>query len=123
MPRRSVALYLRGEVKPYISLEPGGYLSLWGVKGQVPKKSLKIINNVEKPLKIAGIDDDLPGHIRWEMKTIKPGYVYRLEVEDISRSAGDYTGHLIIKTDNPNKPALVVIIHGLIDPPPADEGS
>jgi hypothetical protein len=123
LPRRSVALYLRGEVKAHISLEPGGYLSLWGVKGDVPKESLEIINNQEKPLKITGINDDLPDHIRWEIKTIKPGYVYRLEVEDISKSAGDYTGHLIIKTDNPIKPALVVIINGLIEPPPTDKGS
>jgi hypothetical protein len=92
LPRRSVALYLIGVVKEHISLEPGGYLSLWGVKGQVPKESLEIINNREKPLKITGIDDDLPGHIRWEIKAVKPGYVYRLEVEDISRSTQARTG-------------------------------
>jgi hypothetical protein len=123
LPRRSIVLYLRGEVKARISLEPGGYLSLWGVKGQVPEESLEIINNQEKPLKITGIEDDLPGHIRWKLQEIKPGYLYRLSVEDISRSAGDYTGHLIIKTDNPHKPALVVIINGLIETAPPDEGS
>ncbi len=74
-------------------------------------------------MKITGIEDDLPGHIRWEIKAIKPGYVYRLEVEDISRSTGDYTGHLIIKTDNPNKPALVVIINGLVESAPRNKGS
>jgi hypothetical protein len=123
LSRRSVALYLRGEVKAHISLEPGGYLSLWGVKGQVPKESLEIINNQEKPLKITGIEDDLPGHIRWKLEEIKPGYLYRLTVEDISRRAAEYTGHLIIKTDNPYKPALVVIINGLIETAPSDEGS
>jgi hypothetical protein len=123
LARRSVALYLRGEVKPYISLEPGGYLSLWGVKGQVPKETLEIINNHDKPLKITGIEDDLPGHIRWEIKEIKPGYLYILTVEDISRSEGDYTGHLIIKTDNPNKPALVVIINGKIETAPTEKDS
>ncbi|UCB50024.1 MAG: hypothetical protein JSW56_03825 [Deltaproteobacteria bacterium] len=123
LARRSVALYLRGEVKPYISLEPGGYLSLWGVKGQVPKESLEIINNHDQPLKIMGIEDDLPGHIGWEIKEIKPGYLYILTVEDISSSEGDYTGHLIIKTDNPNKPALVVIINGQIETAPTEKDS
>ncbi len=118
LDRRSVALYLRGEVNAHISLEPGGYLSLWGVKGQVPEESLEIINNHEKPLKITGIEDDLPGHIQWKLEEIKPGYLYRLTVEDVSRSAGDYTGHLIIRTDNPYKPALVVIINGLIETAP-----
>ncbi|MGD8983282.1 MAG: hypothetical protein PVH99_00635 [Desulfobacteraceae bacterium] len=121
--RRSVALYLRGEVKAHISLEPGGYLSLWGVKGQVPQEFLEIINNQEKPLKITGIEDDLPGHIRWKLEEIKSGYLYRLTVEDISRSSGDYTGHLIIRTDNPHKPALVVIINGLIETAPTEKDS
>jgi hypothetical protein len=123
LARRSVALYVRGEVKAYISLEPGGYLSLWGLKGQVPKESLEIINNEEKPLKITGIEDDLSGHIRWKLEEIKPGYLYKISVEDISRSAGDYTGHLIIKTDNPHKPALVVIISGQIENAATDKGS
>ena len=118
LARRSVALYLRGEVNAHISLEPGGYLSLWGVKGQVPQESLDIINHHEKPLKITGIEDDLPGHIQWKLEEIRPGYLYRLTVEDVSRSAGDYTGHLIIRTDNPYKPALVVIINGLIETAP-----
>ncbi len=120
---RRVALFLRGEVKSHISLEPGGYLSLWGIQGQVPKEYLDIINNHEKPLKITGIEGDLPGHIRWVLKEIQPGYVYRLEVEDISKRAGDYTGHLIIKTDNPLKATLVVIINGQIETAPMDKGS
>jgi hypothetical protein len=123
LDRRSVALFLRGEVNAHISLEPGGYLSLWGVKGQVPEESLEIINNHEKPLKITGIEDDLAGHIQWKLEETKPGYHYRLNVRDISRSAGDYTGHLIIKTNNPYKPALVVIINGLIETAPSDKGT
>ena len=122
LPRRSVALYLRGEVKPRISLEPGGYVSLFGFWGQVPEESIEIINNQERPLKIESVEDDLPGRIQWRLEEIERGYLYRLTVEDISRSAGDYTGHLIIKTDNPHKPALVVIINGLIETAPSDEG-
>jgi len=115
LKRRSMALYLIGEVKPHISLEPGGYLSLWGVKGKVPREHLEIINNRKRPLKITGIDNDLPGHIRWHLKEIKAGFVYRLEVEDISKTAGDYTGHLIVQTDNPQKPELIIIVNGQIE--------
>lgn len=113
--RMSVALYLRGEVKPHILLEPGGYLSLWGVKGRVPKEHLDIINNHTRPFKLTGIDSDLPDHIRWRLEEIRPGYIYKLEVEDVSKRAGDYTGHLNIRTDNPKKPELVIIINGSIE--------
>lgn len=114
LERRSIALYLTGVVKPHISLEPGGYLSLWGVKGKVPREHLDIINNHKRPLKIVGIDNDLTGHFRLNLEEIKPGFVYRLEVEDVSKLAGDYKGYLIITTDNPLKPKLKVIVTGQI---------
>lgn len=112
----SVALYLEGEVKPHISIEPGGYLSFRGTKGRVSKGHLDIINNRKSPFKITGADSDLKDHIAWDIEETKPGYVYRLEVEDISMNTGDYTGHLIIRTDNPKKPELVIIINGTISP-------
>ena len=114
--RMSVALYLEGEVISHISLDPGGYLSLWGVKGKVPRGHLDMINNHKNPIKITGAESDLTDHIVWHIEEIKPGYVYRLEVEDISKTAGDYTGHLIIRTDSPRKPELVIIINGHISP-------
>jgi hypothetical protein len=103
-----------GEVKPHVSLEPGGYLSLWGVKGQVPQEHLNIINNHKRPLIITGIDNDLSDHIKWTLEEIRPGFLYRLTVEDISKGAGEYKGYLIISTDNPLKPKLRVIVTGQI---------
>lgn len=46
------------------------------------------------------------------LEEIKPGFVYRLEVEDVSKLAGDYKGYLYVRTDNPLKPELVIIING-----------
>ena len=116
LQRKSIALYLRGEVKPHIFFEPGGYLSLNGTKGRVPREHLDIINNHKGPMKITGVDSDLTDHLVWHIEETKPGYVYRLVVEDISESPGDYTGHLILRTDNPKKPELIVIINGTIRP-------
>ncbi|MFH1350861.1 MAG: hypothetical protein ABII26_07965 [Pseudomonadota bacterium] len=112
--RMGIALYLRGEVKPYISMEPGGYLSLWGVRGKVPQGHLEMINNTESPVKITSIDNELPDRVRWRLIEVKPGYIYGLEVEDISKIAGDYIGHLVVRTDNPKKPELTIVINGQI---------
>ena len=112
LEKRSVALYLAGKVKPHISLKPGGYLSLWGVKGRIPSQHLEITNNHDKPLKIKCIESDLKDRIRWTLKEAKAGYIYRLEVVDISKTTGDYTGHLYVRTDNTLKPELVIIING-----------
>jgi len=112
--RMSVALYLKGKVKPHISLEPGGYISIVGVKGEAPLGHVEIINHHESPVKITGVDNDLPDRVSWRIKEIKPGFVYMLEVEDISKNGGDYTAHLTIRTDNPEKPELTLIVRGEI---------
>ena len=112
LQRMSVAIYLEGKVIPHISLDPGGYLSLWGVKGKVPREHLHMINNQKNPMKIIGVDSDLKDHIVWHFEEIRPGYIYRLEVLDVSKKPGDYTGHLYVRTDNPLKPELVIIING-----------
>jgi hypothetical protein len=113
--RKSVALYLKGEVKPHISLIPGGYISLQGAKGQIPAEKLDIINNHKQPFEIKAVIHDLPDLIHWRLKENKPGFSYTLEVENISKKAGEYTGHLILQTDQPQKPKLVIIINGYIE--------
>jgi hypothetical protein len=112
--RKSVTLYLKGEVKPHISLIPGGYLSLQGVKGQVPVEKLEIINNHKKPFKIKTVIHDLPDHIHWRLNEIKPGYSYTLEVEDISTKASEFSGHIVVQTDLAQKPELVIVVTGYI---------
>ena len=112
--RMSVTLYLKGEVKSHISLEPGGYISLTGLKGESPPGHVEIINNHESPVKLTGVDNDQPDRVRWRVEEITPGFVYRLEVEDISTKGGDYTAHLTIRTDNPEKPELTLIVRGEI---------
>ncbi len=112
--RRSIALYLKGVVTPLISLEPGGYVSLWGVKGEVPGESIEIINNLSTPLKITGIENELPLSIKWNLEEVKPGYSYRLKLEDISTEAGEYVGHLFVRTDHPQKPEFVIVVNGYI---------
>ena len=112
--RRSVALYLNGVVKPHISLEPGGYAGLWGVKGQVSAEVIEITNNHATPLKITAIENELTENVRWRLEEIKAGFSYRLVVEDISKNAGEYTGHLYVRTDFPQKPVFVIVVNGYI---------
>lgn len=114
LDRSGIALYLAGVVKPFISLEPGGYVGLWGIKGQVPAEAIEIINNYKTPIHITGIENELPEYVKWQLEEIKPGHSYRLEVKDISEKAGEYTGHLYVKTDNPQKPKFVIIVNGYI---------
>ena len=60
------------------------------------------------------VANDLPDHLKWRLEEIKPGYAYLLEVVDVSNKAGEYSGRLIVRTDQPQKPELVIIIKGYI---------
>jgi hypothetical protein len=111
--RQSIDLELTGEVRPYISLDPGGYVSLWGPQGEVPTAYVDIINNSERPLEIESIhpDDDLKDLVKWRLERVKPGFAYRLVIEDVSQGRKGYTGHLIVRTNHPEKPVLSVIVN------------
>jgi hypothetical protein len=102
-----------GEVRPYISLDPGGHVSLWGPEGEVPAAYLDIVNNSGKPLEIESVhpDRDLKDRIRWRLEMVKPGLAYRLVIEDLPDESGGYTGHLIVRTSHSEKPELSVIIN------------
>ena len=117
--RMSVALYLSGEVKPLISLEPGGYVSLRGIQGRVPSQSLAIVNHQPRPVKILRIEasKEISGRIQWLLKVTKAGYVYQLEIQDVSKRPGPYNGRLTLHTDNAEKPKLLIMVTGEIREP------
>lgn len=116
--RKSIVVELIGEVRPYISLEPGGYVSLWGVQGEVPTAHVGMINNSEQPLEIKSIrpDDVLKDRIKWRLETVKPGFTYRLDIDAVSGESGEYTGNLVIQTNLPEKPELSITVNGDIKP-------
>jgi len=56
----SVALSLRGEIRPHVGLTPGGYLSLWGVQGKTIEAH---IDQSKSPGEYSGhfrLETDLP---------------------------------------------------------------
>ncbi|MBW1784128.1 MAG: hypothetical protein JRL30_25735 [Deltaproteobacteria bacterium] len=112
--RMSVELFLRGQVKPHVSFDPGGFISLEGTIGDGVRGRVEIINGHETPLKVIGVDNDLPDRVTWRLKEVKPGFIYGLEVEDVSKMGGNYIAHLTVRTDNAKKPTLTLIVRGEI---------
>lgn len=110
----SIALYLRGEVRPHVGLIPGGYLSLWGVQGKTIEAHVDITNNHKTPMKITGVRHDMGSHVKWKLIPVRPGYVYRLTVIDQSKSPGEYTGHFRLETDLPQKREVTIIVNGMV---------
>ncbi|MBW1819680.1 MAG: hypothetical protein JRJ60_21280, partial [Deltaproteobacteria bacterium] len=99
--RGNVRLRLEGEVKLLAAFEPGGYVSLQGPLGKVPKEGLLLVNYHEKPLRITRIRSDLEDRIQWQIQERKAGREFILMIQDRSQAPGEYTGRLILETDNP----------------------
>jgi hypothetical protein len=112
--RMSVALFLDGEVKPYIAVEPGTYVGLWGVTGQTLKEHLDIMGHEGGAFHITDVVNELQDRIVWRIEDIEPGRHYRLEVEAKTEMPGNLRGHLILKTDHPRKPEITIILNGEI---------
>jgi len=110
----SVALYLKGEVRPNVTLTPGGYLSLWGTMGKAVTAHVDITNNHKKPMRIIRVWHDMASHVKWKLTPTRPGYAYRLTVTDHSRSPAQYIGHFWLETDLPQEPKLTIIVSGSI---------
>lgn len=112
--RPSLVLDLAGEVKPYVILEPGGYLSLWGKVGSVSKAQIEIINNHPDPFRVDSLEHDLGERIGWSLEEVSPGRLYRLHVEDRSEIPGDYTGRMLVRIGQPTKREVNIIVKGHI---------
>ena len=110
----SIALYLKGEVRPHVGLDPGGYLSLWGTMGKTIKAHVDITDNHPEPMKITRVKHDLGAHVKWNLTPIRPGYVYRLTIIDQSESPGEYSGHFRLETDLPQKREVTIIVNGMV---------
>jgi hypothetical protein len=117
--KKSVVVKLIGEVRPYISLEPGGYVSLGGEdQGKGAPGYVDIINNSGKPMEVKSIQpaDDLKDRIKYHVETVKAGFSYRLEVKNVAKEGRGYTGHLVIRTNLLEKPELTVIVSYHVKP-------
>jgi hypothetical protein len=110
--RAGLLLRLQGDVKALTAFDPGGYVALEGSPGKVPPEKLRLLNYDKKPLRITRSRSDLKDRIRWRIREIRAGYEFELVIEDRSTAPGEYTGRLILETDNPLKPELVVIVRG-----------
>jgi len=102
----SLRIKIKGEVKNYISVNPSARLYLTGFEGDTLTKSLKIINNVDSPLKITHLESDIDDKISYELKSVVEGKEYELIVTTLKDQNRRSRGKITLTTNNEKKPKL-----------------
>jgi hypothetical protein len=96
-------------VKPVISVEPGR-VSMSGFPEENMSQRVVIQTNLDKPLLLSKKELTIPSKITYGMATIKEMQSYEISFTNLSKETGVYRGRLILETNYPQRPVIVVPI-------------
>ncbi len=111
-----VQIPISGFVRPVIAVTPPT-ADFGKIELKEPlKKALSIRNFATEPIKVTGIDPNLPKGIETKLETLEEGRVYQVRVilnPEIGK--GPFHGKLTLHTDSPKMPSIEVEFKGIVD--------
>ena len=110
-----VSFFLRAVIQPPIDFAPSGAIYFSVFQDETAERSIRIISNEDRPLKIDRVESPSP-HYAVRLKTIQPGKVYEVLVKVQPGAApGRYAREPIyLYTDHPIRPRLQVLANLLV---------
>jgi hypothetical protein len=81
-----------------------------GKATEVLTRSVDITGEAGKPLKIEAVDFNLNHRLEYTIDEISPGKHYRINFTTLPNAADQYRGRLLLKTNYPEKPQLVILV-------------
>ena len=106
-------LRVAATVVPFISIVPDRvYFS--GFADETYKTSIIIRSNMERPLKIKSITCSIENQIKYRIKTINAGKIYRLDVSAKPPPGSYFRGRLTLETTYTEKPEIIIPVLGRI---------
>ena len=95
------------------ALNLGNTIFLRGSAKERITGKLRLISNMESPLKILGVKNKLEQKVSCHIRAIAKGKIYELIVENICNEPTRYRGYLTINTNCEKQPKIVVRVLGL----------
>ena len=106
--RRELELTMKGYVQPIIEIKPSHIVRLRGMVTDNLQGRVRFISHLSGPWKIVRYVNGLPGMVQVQVKAVKPGKIYELEVKNICKEAGHYGGKIELYTTSKQRPRLLV---------------
>jgi hypothetical protein len=115
-PKRSqLTIGIAGHVWTPVLLNPK-YARLRGVLGEKTKTTIRLKSQKQDPLMLELVSVSIPEKVDVALKELEKGRVWELQVENKVHEQKNYSGHIKLKTNYPEKPDLNVRISGQIRP-------
>lgn len=111
--RPQLNLDVKALVRSLIEVKPTNVLLFRGFAEQLKPQVVDLISN-GVPFRILKTDNSVPQQIAVELETVEEGKHYRLRVTNIATS-GNYSGHIVCRTDLPKRPELRIALTGVIE--------
>ncbi|MEW6664934.1 MAG: DUF1573 domain-containing protein [Thermodesulfobacteriota bacterium] len=103
------AISIDADVQVPIKLS-SGHVVFKGVMGQEMTKSLEILAQTERPLRLEVIHFDLDGKVRFTIEEQDPGKRFLIHVTSLPGAFGHYSGSLRLHTNYPEKREIIIPI-------------
>lgn len=111
-PKTKIAIL--ASIKHYISVTPSTQLLLQGYHGDKITKKVTIISHEEQPLKITDISSTIDDKIRYELKPIKEGKEFNLEIKTHPSIKEHFRGKVVLNTNSLKKPKIEISVMGKV---------
>jgi hypothetical protein len=106
-PVRHIEIHLT--ITPVISIEPSR-VTMYGFPEQALSKEVLIRSNIEKPLELKEKQLTIPSKIKYRMTTLRETHSYVVTFQNLIKEPEVYRGRLILETNFPERPVIVVPI-------------
>ncbi len=110
-------LVLTGNAKPFIEIQPSHIIRLRGAPGDHLQGQVRFTSHLPGPFQITGYRTNIPDKIDVQLKTVEPGRVYVLEVQNKTQNSRPYAGLVELNTTSEKRPRLIVRVFGEISLP------
>ena len=104
-------LYLYAKIVPLIDISPKRVYFV-GNKNVILEKEVKIVSNMDKPLKISPVYFDLSDKVRYEIKEVKKGKIYKIRFIKMPSNDRKIEGKLKLRTNYKEMAYINIIIKG-----------
>jgi hypothetical protein len=111
-----ISLAVRGQIKYYVSLNPR-VINFWGTPDRKLLRKVEIIPAKEVKLQIKKVRSTISNEVKHTLNIGEKEGEYFLTVENIRTIPGRYRGNIILETNLPEKPELVLKVYGNIQEP------
>jgi hypothetical protein len=108
-----VALAIRGQIKHYVALHPR-VVNFWGTPDRKLVRKVDIIPAKEVKLQIKKVRSTVSNEVKYTLAAGEKEGEYYLTVENIRTIPGRYHGNIIMETNLPEKPELILKVYGNI---------